>query len=253
MTPVLYWMAISHPSVAARKMLDLKHAPYDVVEVRPLNQRLHLRLAGFRSGTVPALKLDGQRIHGTRAISRALDERWPDPPLFPSDPALRARVQEAERWGDQEFQPIPRRLFRYGVATNAALRGAIVRAQRMPAPDLVATVMRPLVSYYARTIEADGRCATDAGIRADLAALPAMLARIDRLLADGTLSIDPPNAATLQVLATVRLLDAFEDLQELVRAHACAEPARELFADYRVRVPKFLDRAWLEPIGTERP
>jgi len=48
----LYFMAISHPSHAARKMLDLKGVDYEVVAVMPLAQRLHLRLAGFRGGTV---------------------------------------------------------------------------------------------------------------------------------------------------------------------------------------------------------
>jgi glutathione S-transferase len=249
MAVVLYWMAISHPSTAARKMLDLKRIEYELVEVLPLNQRLHLRLAGFRAGTVPALKLDGRKVQGSRAIARAVDERWPEPLLFPADPALCARVQEAERWGDEELQPIPRRLFRFGVANDPELRRWVFRRQRLPAPDVVAAIMRPAVRYYARTVEADGRRASDAGVRADLAALPAMLARIDRLLEDGTLTVDPPNAATLQILVTVRLLGGFEDLRDLVRAHACSEPARTLFAEYRATLPRFLDPAWLEPIG----
>ena len=130
MSATLYWMSISHPSQAVRKMLDLKGADYSVVDIVPLNQRVHLRLAGFRGGTVPALKLDGQKIQGSREIARALDARWPEPPLFPADPALRQRVEEAERWGDEQFQPIPRRLFRFGVATNSELRRFVVRAQR---------------------------------------------------------------------------------------------------------------------------
>ena len=249
MTAVLYWMSISHPSAVARKMLDLKGVEYEVVKVAPLNQRLHLRAAGFRGGTVPALKLDGQRIQGSRRIARALDERWPEPALFPADPALRARVEEAERWGDEELQPIPRRLFRFGVATNPELRRWVVQRQRLPAPGLMGAALRPLVAYYARTVEADGRRATDAGVRADLAALPALLARVDRLLDDGTLTVDPPNAATLQTLVSVRLLDSFADLHPLVDAHACAEPARSLFANYRAHLPRFLDPSWLSPVG----
>lgn len=134
MPVVLYWQAISHPSRAARKMLDLKGAEYAVVKVLPLNQRAHLRLAGFRGGTVPALKLDGRKIQGSRQISRALDERWPDPPLFPADPELRRRVEEAERWGDEEFQPIPRRLFRFGVARFPKLQRGRSAARGSPHP-----------------------------------------------------------------------------------------------------------------------
>lgn len=248
MAVVLYRMAISHPSAAVRKMLELKRVEYELVEVVPLGQRLHLRLAGFRGGTVPALKLDGRKIQGSRAIAGALDERWPDPPLFPADAEFRARVQEAERWGEEELQPIPRRLFRFGVANVPELRRWVLRRQRLPAPGLVGAVLQPAVAYYARTIEADGRRASEAGVRADLAALPAMLARVDRLLADGTLTLDPPNAATLQILVTVRLLAGFEDLRDLVRAHVCAGPARKLFAKYNAKLPRFLDPAWLEPI-----
>jgi glutathione S-transferase len=248
MTVVLYWMSISHPSQVVRKMLDLKGVEYELVDVVPLNQRIHLRLAGFSGGTVPALKLDGQRIQGSRQIARALDERWPQPPLFPADPALRARVEEAERWGEEQLQPIPRRLFRYGVARSPELRQWIARAQRLPIPALTAQAIRPAVEWYVRTVEADGRRATEAGVRADLAALPALLDHVDRLMADGTLTLDPPNAAALQIMASVNLMGRFADLAELVASHACAEPARELFPRYRAELPPFLDPEWLEPM-----
>ena len=248
MTVVLYWMSISHPSQVARKMLDLKGVDYELVEVVPLNQRIHLRLAGFSGGTVPALKLDGLRIQGSRQIARALDERWPEPPLFPADSALRARVEEAERWGEEQLQPIPRRLFRYGVARNAQLRQWVVRANRLPIPALAAQVIRPAVEWHVRTVEADGRRATEAGVRADLAVLPALLNHVDRLLGDCTLTLDPPNAASLQIMASVNLMGRFADLAELVASHACAEPARELFPFYRAELPSFLDPDWLEPL-----
>jgi glutathione S-transferase len=249
MTVVLYWMSISHPSQVARKMLDLKGIEYELVDVLPLNQRIHLRLAGFRGGTVPGLKLDGQRIQGSRKIARALDERSPQPPLFPADPALRIRIEEAERWGEEQLQPIPRRLFRYGVARNPELRHWVVRAQRPPIPGLVAQAMRPALEWYVRTVEADGRRATKAGVRADLEALPALLDHADRLLDDGTLTLDPPNAATLQIMASVNLMGRFADLAELVAWHACAEPARKLFPYYRAELPPFLDPSWLEPLA----
>jgi glutathione S-transferase len=248
MTVVLYWMSISHPSQVARRMLDLKGIEYELVDVVPMNQRIHLRLAGFRGGTVPALKLDGQRIQGSRKIARALDDRWPEPPLFPAESVLRARVEEAERWGEEQLQPIPRRLFRYGVARNSQLRERVVRNQHLPIPGLTAHAIRPAVKWYARTVEADGRRATEAGARADLAALPAMLDHVDRLLDDGTLTLDPPNAATLQIMASVNLMGRFADLAELVASHACAEPARELFPHYRAELPPFLDPRWLEAL-----
>jgi glutathione S-transferase len=246
-------MAISHPSQAVRKMLDLKRVEYQLVDVLPMNQKVHMRLAGFRGGTVPALKLDGRRLQGSREISKELDARWPDPPLFPADPEQRARVESAERWGEEEFQPVPRRVFRFAVANLPEIRRWAVGNQGLPAPGVLAAAMQPAFAYYARTVEADGRRATEAGVRADLAALPAMFDRVDGLMTDGTLAVDPPNAATLQILITVRVLGAFADLREFVQSRPCAGPAQELFPSYPADVPRFLNPEWLEPIRSAVP
>lgn len=226
-------------------MLDLKQVDYQLVKVTPGAQRVQLRLAGFRGGTVPAIKLDGRRVQGSRAIARALDERYPLPRLFPADPHERAAVEAAERWGEEQFQPVPRRLFRYSIAHNPELAASVLRRQGLPAVQLLTVGVRLLAAYFARTIEADGRRATAAGIRADLAALPAMLDHVDRLLAAGTFSLDPPNAATLQVLSTVRSLYAFTDLRELVGSHPCAEPALAIFGRPPQEVPSVVPPAWL--------
>jgi glutathione S-transferase len=245
----LYWIPVSHPSQAARKMLDLKRVDYRLITVLPLNQRLHLRLAGFRGGTVPALKLDGQRVQGSRQIARVLDTLSPEPPLFPTDPELRVRVEDAERWGEEQLQPVPRRIGRFGTVRDLELRRWGARAQRIPLPDLVARASGPLANYYARTIEIDGRRATEVAVKADLAALPTLLAHADDLLADGTLSTDPPNAATLQVLSSVRLLDAFSDLHDFIGSTRSAEAARELFPQYPGPLPRFLPPDWLAPLA----
>jgi glutathione S-transferase len=244
----LYWLPVSHPSQAARKMLELKHVGFDAVEVLPFNQRIHMRLAGFRGGTVPGLKLDRRRVQGSRRIARALDQLWPEPPLFPADPGLRARVIDAERWGEERLQPIPRRLARFGLATNPDLRRWAVKTQPRPAPELAAALISPIARYYARGVELDGRRGDEAGVRADLAALPELLDRVEAMLADGTLATDPPNAATLQVLSSVRLLLALEDLRDVIGGPAAAA-ALELFPRYPVRMPAFLPREWLP----ERP
>jgi glutathione S-transferase len=240
----LYWLPASHPSQAVRKMLELKRVEFDVVEPLPYNQRVHMRLAGFRGGTVPALKLDGRRIQGSRRIARTLDQLWPEPPLFPADPELRARVTEAERWGEERLQPIPRRVARFGLATRGDLRRWAVRTQRLPAPEVIAALLQPLAWYYSRGLEVDGRRGDEPGVRADLAGLPEVLDHVDALLADGTLTTDPPNAATLQLLASVRLLAAFDDLPEVAR-RPCGAAALELFPRYPVQIPAFLPRGWL--------
>lgn len=225
-------------------MLELKGADFTLVNVLPLNQRIHLRLAGFRGGTVPALKLNGRRVQGSREIARVLDDLWPEPPLVPRDPDLRARVSEAERWGEQVLQSVARRIARFGVARDRALRRWWAQRQSLPAPGLVALLSGPVCNYYMRASEPDGRRADEAGVRADLAELPALLDHADLLLADGTLATDPPNSAALQVLSSVRLLAAFEDLGPYLERPSAAA-ARALFPDYPEPIPPFLPRDWL--------
>ena len=96
----LYWFPLSHPSWAVRKALELKGIQPEEVRVLPGTQRVHLRLARFRGGTVPALKLDGRRVQGSRTITRVLDDLVGEPALFPAERDARAAVEEAERWGE---------------------------------------------------------------------------------------------------------------------------------------------------------
>ena len=216
-------------------MLDLKGVEHELTEVLPGLQRIHLRLAGFRGGTVPALKLDGRRVQGSRGIARALERLRPEPPFFPAGPSALARVEEAERWGDEELQPVPRIILRWGLVRHAELRRWLARQSGLPAPGVAAVLSAPAAWYYARAVDAD-----EAAARRVLAELEPMLDRVDALLADGVLAIDEPNAATLQVLCSVRALDTFADLHDQVAAHPCAAAARRLFPAYPEPVPPFL-------------
>jgi glutathione S-transferase len=240
MTARLYWFGLSPPSLAVRKMLELKGIEYDSVTVLVGMQRVHLRLAGFRGGTVPALRLNDRRIQGSRQIARALDQLRPEPALFPAEPHLRQRVEAAERWGDGELQNAPRVLLRWGLVHQLALRRWLAAQSPMPMSELTARTTGPVAWYYARVVGAD-----EARARRVLAALPQMLDRADALLADGTLSSDPPNAATLQVLSSLRALDTFSDLHEMVTRHESAAAARALFPEFPGPIPRFIPESWM--------
>jgi glutathione S-transferase len=220
-------------------MLEMKGIDYSLVDVLPGNQRIHLRMAGFRGGTVPALKLDGRRIQGSTRIARALDAINPQPPLYPADPEARARVEEAESWGDTQFQSVPRRIFRWGLARDATLRRWLAEQDgRLPLPGVAAHVTAPVSMYYARLVRADTQ-----RVRQDVAELPRMLDRVDELFTEKVLTRDPPNAATLQILCTVRSLLGFSDFADLVGARSFAPLARELFPHYpQEQVPPFVER-----------
>ena len=220
-------------------MLELKGIDYDLVHVVPGNQRIHLRLAGFRGGTVPALKLDGRRIQGSTNIARELDALVPEPPLLPADQDARARVEEAERWGDVEFQALPRRILRWALTRDAGLRRWLAEVDgQLPLPALAARVTGPVSMYYARAVRADAQ-----RVRTDIAQLPRMLDRVGELVSERVLTRDPPNAATLQIMCSVRALLGFSDFAELVGARSYAPLARELFPHFpQQQVPPFVER-----------
>src|SRR4051794_18400610 len=188
-------------------MLEMKGVDYELVHVLPGNQRVHMRLAGFRGGTVPAMKLDGRKVQGSTNIARELEAINPEPLLYPHDPGQRRRVEDAERWGDTELQGIPRRVFRWAMTKDVGLRRWVAEVDgRMPLPGVAAHVSGPVSLYYARAIGA-----TADHVRQDIARLPSLLDRIGELYADKVLTRERPNAATLQVLSSVRALLGMSD------------------------------------------
>src|SRR6188768_3315629 len=107
----LYVLPASHPSKAAELMLQRKGVDYKRRDLIFLMHIPVVKARGFPGRTVPALIWeDGRKIQGTREISRFLDQERRDPPLFPGDPDQRRKVEEAERWGDEQLQDPVRRL-----------------------------------------------------------------------------------------------------------------------------------------------
>jgi len=98
--------------------------------------------------------------------------------------------------------------------------------------------------YYARVVSAD-----EATVRRSLEELPRTLDYVDALLAEGTLSVESPTAATFQVLCSVRSLEGFDDLRDHVARHPSAGAARALFPDYRGAVPRFMPAEWLSGLA----
>jgi glutathione S-transferase len=221
-------------------MLERKGIEHEVADLQPGFHPLALRLAGFPGGTVPALRIDGRRIQGSREISRALEELQTEPRLFPADPAARAAVQEAERWGEQQLQPVPRRIFRWNVSRNPDMRRWLVRISGMPLPNLVAAVNGPMASAFARKVGA-----TDERVRRDIESLPELLDRVDKLIAEGTIGGAEPNAADFQIGTTVRVFLAFEDLRSLAEGRPAAELAMRIQPRYATTVPRSLPPDWV--------
>jgi glutathione S-transferase len=241
MTTTLYGLAHSHPVHATRLMLEHKGIDHRVVNLLPGFHPLAVRAVGFRQGSVPALKLDGRRIQGTLAIAHALERRQADPPLFPADPERRRAVQEAQRWGHDELQPVPRRIFRWSLNHDAGVREWMARAVvGMPAPKLAAAAFKPIGALFARISSADADT-----VRRDLRRLPALLDHCDRLIAEGTIGGPELNAADCQILPSLRLLLGTEDIALALRGRPCAAAAMRVLPEYPGPVPASLPAEWL--------
>jgi glutathione S-transferase len=223
----LYVVHGSHPCAAVEKALSMKRLSYGITEwPPPLHAPMQLALFGAR--TVPALKLDGEKVSGSRAIMRRLEQLAPEPPLFPADPAVRARVEEAERWGDEVFQPVARELIWVGFTHRPGAMVGYSEHSRLPLPAPAIRTIAPAIARMGARLNR-----TDDGVaRRALDALPGQLDKIDGWIADGTIG-DPerPNAADLQITSTVRLLMTLDDVRPLIDSRPCAEVAMRLFPD----------------------
>jgi glutathione S-transferase len=220
--PKLYSQPGSHPCAAVEAALALKSIDYQRVDLLPLSQVLvgPLRYGG---PTVPGMRLGGERLVGSRAIMRRLDALVPEPPLLPApgDPSY-ARVLEAERWGDEVLQSVPRRIIDAAFLRSPTAMESYVGDARLPLPR---SLLRPAMPLTARLMAIRNR-ARDESARADLAALPGQLDRIDRWIADGLLGGELPNAADLQIGSSVRLLASIGDVRPMIEGRPGAELTR---------------------------
>ena len=220
----LYVIPGSHACRSAMLMLEHKRISYRRVDILTLTHPVVVRLHGFnaggqtrsaggrrtfglrlgdRLGTVPALAANGDRISTNHGIARYLDERHPEPPLFPADPAQRAAVEEAERWANETLQMAARRIpgaaavrdpttFARG-AGNGRLGYLLYKRELVRRLTFPRILGRIFVAGPAREGEI-------------LAELPPMLDRIDAWIADGVLGGTDLNAADFMVAPSLALI-----------------------------------------------
>jgi glutathione S-transferase len=235
-TPTLYVTPGSHPSMAARLMLEHKGISYKRRDLVAAVHKPALRALRFQAATVPAMKLDGRRIQGTRNIAQALDELQAEPALLPSDPQPRAAVEEAERWADQVLQPVPRRLAWWAMKRDRSGVRSFLEGARLGIPTGVAVATAgPIISTAARLNKA-----SDDSAIADLRALPGLLDRVDELIAQGVIGGEAPSVADFQIATSVRLLLCFEDLRPLLEGRPAKDHAVRLCPDFPGRIGQVL-------------
>jgi glutathione S-transferase len=231
--PSLFVVPGSHPCACVERALELKGIAYRRVELPP---PLHapIQRAIFGRRTVPGLRLaGGERVSGSRAILRRLEELAPEPRLLPGDADARARVEEAERWGDEVLQPLVRRVLWSALSCRPEAIPSFSEGSSLNLPAQAVAAFAPALTRAQRMLNA----VSDDAVRKDLETLPSHLDRVDAWIADGTLGGEAPNVADLQIAPSIRLLSNVADLRTHLESRPCLELATRLFPTYPGAVP----------------
>ncbi|HEY5977645.1 MAG TPA: glutathione S-transferase family protein [Solirubrobacterales bacterium] len=241
----LYSIPGSHPSFAARLMLERKGIPFKRTDLMPVVSKGVVRAAGFPGNTVPAVKIDGKRTQGSRQIARELDLIQPDPPLFPADPEKRAAVEEAERFGDEDLQHPVRQLIWWALRRDMSPLVGFSEGAKLGIPINSVTVKSsaPLVVLAARI-----NGSTDVAVRRALAELPGLLDTVDAAIAAGTIDGEELNAADFQIAPTVRLAMTMVDLRPAIEARPAGRHAKRVVPHFPGDIPPILPGEWLAPL-----
>jgi glutathione S-transferase len=237
----LYVIPGSHACRSAMLMLEHKRVPYRRVDILTLLHPLVVRLHGFdaggqtraaggrrtfglrlgdRLGTVPALAADGQRISTNYGIARFLDERHPDPPLFPTEPRQRAAVEEAERWANETLQMAARRIPGAAVVRDPAAYSRSAGDGRLGYLLYKRALTRRLITpRILRGVFAS----SSREERDPVAELPALLDRIDAWIAEGVLGGAQLNAADFMVAPSLALILYRRDVMPIFEGRPALE------------------------------
>ncbi len=240
----LFSMPGSHAATTGQLLFDHKGIPYKRTDLLPVVSWVVLKALRFPDVTVPAARIDGERVQGTRAIASELERRKPEPPLFPRDAEQRRTVEEAERFGDEELQQRIREIFLWSARHDRSGLVSYLEGGRIGMPhQLAARTAGPFIALDARS-----RGATDENVRRAIAALPSMLQRIDDWIEQGVLGGRPPNAADLQIAPSVRLAMSLDDLRPAIEGRPAGRLATQIVKHFPGRTPPVLPPEWLEPI-----
>jgi glutathione S-transferase len=243
----LYAIPASHPSIAAALMLEHKGVPYKRTDLLPVISKGVLRTVGFSGVTVPALKIGGDKIQGSRQIARELERLRPEPPLFPADPEQRAAVEEAERFGDEELQHPIRQLLWWSIKREREPLRSYSEGARLGAPiGLLVKTAAPIVALSARFNEA-----SDENARRDLELFPGLLDRVDAWIQSGVLNGERLNAADFQIAPSLGLAMTLDDLRPAIEDRPAGALARRVVPNYPGRMPPVLPAEWLAPLRSE--
>lgn len=236
----LYGFTGSNSVYTGRLMLEHKGVDYKFVKLPPAAHAPMMLMLGFDTMSVPAIKVDGERVQGTRWISRALDERYPDKPLFPADPEARRAVEEAERWGEG-LQNATRRIFYCASRRDRKAFMSVLGSGRGPVRRTLIRMFAPVIIRLATGVHR----ASDAAGREDIELLPERLDQIDAWIDAGVLGGEEPNAADFQIAVNVSGLLLSDDLRPFVEGRPAEQLARRVAPDYVGHLGPVVPDEWM--------
>ncbi len=106
MRPVLWHIPVSHYSEKVRWALELKDVDHERrAPLPPSHMAIALWLTRGSEKTFPILSIDGRQVGDSTAIIGALEELYPEFPLYPTDPAEREHALELEDYFDESLGP----------------------------------------------------------------------------------------------------------------------------------------------------
>lgn len=178
MTVVLWHIEVSHYNEKARWALDYKSIAHELrVPMPGLHGARALVLTRGKHRRLPVMELEGRRVGDSTAIIAALEAYQPDPPLYPADPAQKARALELEDFFDERLAPQMRRLvWHHTLQSTDAIVDSLF-ADRAPGRARFLRATAPVVRPFVRA---------DYGVSAESAevALGEVLAAMDRIEAE---------------------------------------------------------------------
>lgn len=137
-------------AIKVERILRYKRLEFAVEEVGWL-ERASTLPALSKSGKLPVLDYDGERIEDSTAMAYFLEERHPEPRLIPADPFQRAQMHMVEEWADEV-------LYFYGLYGAVKLGGALTiphLLRKLPA-DLEGAVETAVRGYLEEILDRQG-------------------------------------------------------------------------------------------------
>ena len=245
MTNVVLWhFQGSHFCEKARWALDFKGIPH----TRRALGASYLPRAWWRTGrgTLPVLWLGGRAIGDSTRIIEALERYRAEPPLYPEDPAQRARALELAEFFDEELgHPLRAAAFLRPLLDEPAFIAGFASQGLGERERLVFRAIAPVFSRFYRFRHGISPRTAEAGH----ARVAAALDRIDRetqaagyLVGDAFSVADLTAAALLGAIVRAPNLeyslpgplpDSLNDYCRSIAAHPAAKWALDIYARHR--------------------